>query len=176
VRSLRIVPVDVAEARQSLRRVAAEGAVLEPVLHRLRADDLSGSQLKAAISAMLTVALRLKHDPHWHTYWQVPGDSGLPTTIKWALPEGWSAGPIQWPVPQRLAAGPLMNFGYEGEILLLTRLTPPANVKPGDTVTLQARADWLICKDVCIPESGSFALEVPARAATVARDILYHQD
>jgi type II secretory ATPase GspE/PulE/Tfp pilus assembly ATPase PilB-like protein len=60
VRSLRIVPVDVAEARQSLRRVAAEGAVLEPVLHRLRADDLSGSQLKAAISAMLTEALRLR--------------------------------------------------------------------------------------------------------------------
>jgi type II secretory ATPase GspE/PulE/Tfp pilus assembly ATPase PilB-like protein len=60
VRALRIVPVDVAEARQSLRRVAAEGAVLEPVLHRLRADDLSGSQLKAAISAMLTEALRLR--------------------------------------------------------------------------------------------------------------------
>jgi type II secretory ATPase GspE/PulE/Tfp pilus assembly ATPase PilB-like protein len=60
VRSLRIVPVDVAEARQALRRVAAEGAVLEPVLQRLRADDLSGSQLKAAISAMLTEALRLR--------------------------------------------------------------------------------------------------------------------
>ena len=60
VGSLRIVPVDVAVARQALRRVAAEGAVLEPVLQRLRADDLSGSQLKAAISAMLTEALRLR--------------------------------------------------------------------------------------------------------------------
>ncbi len=60
VRGLRIIPVDVSEARQSLRRVAAEGAVLEPVLARLRMDDMSGSQLKAAISAMLTEALRLR--------------------------------------------------------------------------------------------------------------------
>ncbi|MFM7706585.1 MAG: ATPase, T2SS/T4P/T4SS family, partial [Gammaproteobacteria bacterium] len=60
VRGLRIVPVDVSEARQSLRRVAAEGAVLEPVLARLRMDDMSGSQLKSAISAMLTEALRLR--------------------------------------------------------------------------------------------------------------------
>ena len=60
VRALRIIPVDVSEARQALRRVAAEGAVLEPVLARLRMDDMSGSQLKAAISAMLTEALRLR--------------------------------------------------------------------------------------------------------------------
>jgi type II secretory ATPase GspE/PulE/Tfp pilus assembly ATPase PilB-like protein len=60
VRGLRIIPVDVAEARQALRRVAAEGAVLEPVLARLRVDDMSGAQLKSAISAMLTEALRLR--------------------------------------------------------------------------------------------------------------------
>ena len=60
VRALRIIPVDVTEARQALRRVAAEGAVLEPVLARLRVDDMSSSQLKAAISAMLTEALRLR--------------------------------------------------------------------------------------------------------------------
>ena len=36
----------------------------------------------------------------WHTYWEYSGDSGLPTTIDWELPEGFSAGPIQWPVPE----------------------------------------------------------------------------
>ncbi|NDD75331.1 MAG: pilus assembly protein PilB [Gammaproteobacteria bacterium] len=60
VKNLRVVPVDVAEARRALRRVAAEGAVLEPVLERLRLDDMSGSQLKNALSAMLTEALRLR--------------------------------------------------------------------------------------------------------------------
>lgn len=150
--------------RTTLAALAATFAfALAAQAQPVRGDNIE-SELVAETTAIvpgqpLTVALRLKHDPHWHTYWQVPGDSGLPTTIKWSLPEGWSAGPIQWPVPQRLAAGPLMNFGYEGEILLLTRLTPPANVKPGDTVTLQARADWLICKDVCIP--GGADLKLP---------------
>ena len=27
------------------------------------------------------VALRLAHDPHWHTYWKNPGDSGLATKV-----------------------------------------------------------------------------------------------
>src|SRR5688572_10776715 len=68
----------------------------------------------------LTVALRLKSIPHWHTYWRNPGDSGQPTTIQWKLPQVWEAGAFQWPAPTRLPAGPLMNFGYEEEVLLLT--------------------------------------------------------
>ncbi len=68
----------------------------------------------------LTVALRLAMDRGWHTYWQNPGDSGLPTTLAWKLPAGMSAGPMQWPAPQALPVGPLLNYGYEGEVLLLT--------------------------------------------------------
>ena len=49
----------------------------------------------------LQVALRIRHDPHWHTYWRQPGDSGLPTRIDWTLPAGWQAGEIRWPAPSR---------------------------------------------------------------------------
>ena len=31
----------------------------------------------------LTVALRLKAIPGWHTYWRNPGDSGEPTKLAW---------------------------------------------------------------------------------------------
>jgi thiol:disulfide interchange protein DsbD len=148
--------------RTTLAALAAILALTTAHAQPVRGDNIE-SELVAETTGVvagqpLTVALRLKHDPHWHTYWQVPGDSGLPTTINWKLPDGWTAGPIQWPVPQRLAAGPLMNFGYEGEVLLLTQITPPASAKPGDTVTLQARADWLICKDVCIPGGADLTL------------------
>src|SRR5512140_3800024 len=61
----------------------------------------------------VTVALRLTMDRGWHTYWQNPGDSGLPTTLAWKLPAGMRAGSIQWPAPQALPVGPLVNFGYE---------------------------------------------------------------
>jgi thiol:disulfide interchange protein DsbD len=133
----------------------------------VRADNVE-AELVAATDAVvpgqpLVAALRLKHDEHWHTYWQVPGDSGLPTRIQWKLPPGWAAGPTEWPLPQRLPVGPLMNFGYEGEVLLLATLTPPRNLKPGDRVALAARGEWLICKDVCIPGGADLTLEIPVR-------------
>ena len=40
------------------------------------------------------VGLRLEHEPHWHTYWENAGDTGLPTRLEWTLPPGWSAGEI----------------------------------------------------------------------------------
>ena len=40
--------------------------------------------------------------------------------ITWKVPNGVSVGPIQWPAPHALPAGPLVNYGYEGEVLLLT--------------------------------------------------------
>src|SRR5882757_5770087 len=45
-----------------------------------------------------TIALRMKHDPHWHSYWIAPG-TGYATSLTWTLPEGFKAGEIQWPAP-----------------------------------------------------------------------------
>ena len=112
----------------------------------------------------LTVGLRLKHEHEWHTYWQVPGDSGLPTQIKWQLPAGFSAGAIAWPHPKRLPVGPLMNFGYEGETLLLTTVQVPADLPVGTPVTFNAKASWLECKDVCIPGDAQVKLTLPVKA------------
>ncbi|MBC7992044.1 MAG: hypothetical protein H7Z15_02215 [Rhizobacter sp.] len=111
------------------------------------------------------IGLRLQHIPHWHTYWRNPGDSGLPTTLAWTLPEGSSTSDIQWPAPQRLPLGPLVNYGYEGEVLLPLRYTAPANAQPGNTLRLQAAATWLVCRDVCIPENATLNLALPVVAA-----------
>jgi len=110
----------------------------------------------------LTVALRLKMIPAWHTYWRNPGDSGEPTRLEWRLPAGFEASEIHWPYPHRLPAGPLMNYGYEGEVLLLSRITPPREVAPGTPVTLAAKASWLVCsREHCIPEDGEVSLTLP---------------
>jgi thiol:disulfide interchange protein DsbD len=113
--------------------------------------------------APLLVGLRLKHQDGWHTYWQVPGDSGLPTQINWKLPAGFTAGPIEWPHPERLPVGPLMNFGYGGETLLLTTILVPAGLSA--PVTLDAKAEWLECREVCIPGDAEVTLTLPVKAA-----------
>jgi thiol:disulfide interchange protein DsbD len=113
------------------------------------------------------VGLRLRMAPQWHTYWKNPGDSGLPTKIQWVLPEGWKAGEIQWPYPHPLPVGPLLNYGYEDEVVLLTELTPPASATPG-AFPVKARAEWLVCKDICIPEKGELDLVVNVSASEPA--------
>jgi thiol:disulfide interchange protein DsbD len=129
--------------------------------------QLVSDKMAAQPGKPVLVGLKLRMEPEWHTYWKNPGDSGLPTRIQWVLPEGWKAGDIQWPYPKPLPVGPLMNYGYEDEVVLLSELTPPANAKPG-TVVIGAKAEWLVCKDVCIPEKGELELEMPVANAEAA--------
>ena len=117
----------------------------------------------------ITVALRLAIEKGWHTYWRNPGDSGLPTTLTWKLPAGIEAGPIEWPAPRMLPVGPLVNYGYEGDVLHLVELRPGRALSEGAPVVLAARADWLVCKEVCIPEGADLTLTLPV-SATAASD------
>lgn len=110
------------------------------------------------------LGLVLRHAPHWHTYWINPGDSGLPTTLTWEMPEGYVAGPIRWPLPQRFRVGDLTNFGYEGETLLPVRIDVPGDAKVGDRVRLAVRAKWLVCREECIPGRADLAIELPVAA------------
>ncbi len=119
----------------------------------------------------IELALRLKIIDHWHTYWQNPGDSGLPTRLTWTLPVGFTAASIEWPHPKRLPLGPLMNFGYEGEVLHLVNVQTPKNFKIGDPITLAAKADWLVCSDVCIPESANLSITLQSVGAEPLPDI-----
>jgi len=134
---------------------------------QVRAELVAHAPEGVGAGKPVALGLLIRHQPHWHTYWKNPGDSGLPTTLEWQLPAGFEAGPIEWPTPSRLPLGPLMNYGYEGTLLLPVALTVPPDFA-ADTLDLRLRAEWLVCKDVCIPESGEFALQLPARAATAA--------
>ena len=132
--------------------------------------ELIARNLALAPGESAIIGLRIKHDPQWHTYWQNPGDSGMPTTIIWKLPPGTKAGPIQWPVPKRIPLTPMMNHGYDGEIVLPVEIRLPQDWPPGQVAKLAARADWLICKDVCIPGGADLTLDMPVLAANAAPD------
>ncbi|MDB5443580.1 MAG: thio:disulfide interchange protein [Phenylobacterium sp.] len=116
------------------------------------------------------VALRQKIQDGWHTYWRNAGDSGEPTRLKWTLPPGWQAGEIIWPAPRRLPVGPLLNYGYEGEVMLPVAITAPADAKPGQSVTLKAAASFLVCKEICVPEDATLQIALPVVAGPAAPD------
>ena len=118
-----------------------------------------------------TVALRFEHDPHWHTYWSNPG-TGLPTSLAWHLPPGFTAGEIQWPAPHLLIdhSGGIIGNGYEGELFLPVTITPPASLKPGTDVELVADADWLMCEEICVPGKATVRLTLPVSPTAPAPD------
>ena len=152
----------------------APAAVPGPVVTtpQVRAELLAHAPEGVAAGKPMWLGLQIEHKPHWHTYWKNPGDSGLPTTLAWQLPAGVSAGPIEWPTPMRLPIGPLMNYGYEGTLLLPVAVRVPAGWQ-GETLDISLHAEWLVCKDVCIPESGDFALRLPSQAATAGHAALF---
>jgi thiol:disulfide interchange protein/DsbC/DsbD-like thiol-disulfide interchange protein len=110
------------------------------------------------------VALELDIRDGWHTYWRNPGDSGEPTKLDWQLPAGFSAGDIVWTTPHRFEIAPLVNYGYAKHAVHLVQLTAPKNLKSGTPAALAAKASWLVCSDVCIPEDATLTLSLPGSA------------
>lgn len=111
-----------------------------------------------------TVGLSQRITPHWHTYWKNPGDSGEPTRIEWSLPDGFKASEIRWPVPDAIPVGPLVNYGYSDTVLLPVTITPPETLDT-QSVELTAKANWLVCEQICIPESAELKLILPVTSA-----------
>ncbi len=129
--------------------------------------DLVKATLVPSVSAIVPgkpfeVGLLLEMAPEWHTYWEFSGDAGLPTKIAWTLPEGFVAGPIQWPAPEsKIEPGDILTYAYSDRVLLTTTIVPAPGVRPGETITLRARASWLVCKELCIPGSAELELSLP---------------
>lgn len=122
-----------------------------------------------APGSTFSVALQLAHPAEWHSYYLNSGGVELPPTIKWTLPEGFTAGPIQWPVPEVKDGFFGKSFVYNGSPIFLVDLTAPAALGPGETFTFTAAAEWQICKASCIDEDASFTFTLPT-AATSTKD------
>ena len=108
-------------------------------------------------------ALYFKIDTGWHIYWKNAGDAGEPPHMKWTLPPGITAGPLQFPAPKRLPLGPLMDFGYEDEALFPFKLDVAQSAQLGPA-PLHAKVDWLVCQASCIPGKAELEVTRPVAA------------
>lgn len=105
-----------------------------------------------------SVALRLEHPPGWHSYYRNSGGIEEGPSIRWSLPDGFSAGPIQWPAPTVKDGLLGKSFIYEGSPVFLVEIQTPPKLEPGTKVALKADAAWQICDKSCINETQSFTL------------------
>lgn len=107
------------------------------------------------------IALKIKHDPHFHTYWKNPGVVGMPTSIKWRLPADFKTSAIQWPYPEVSNMKTYPCYGYERDVLLSTTITPPKELT-SPTIKIEAEVLWMCCADSgCYPGHKTFSLLFP---------------
>jgi thiol:disulfide interchange protein DsbD len=131
--------------------------------------DLVHAELVADVAALapgrpFRLAVRLVIKEGWHLNWINPGDAGLAPDVGWKVPKGFKTSIMCWPYPERFKAGPLVIFGFAKELLLVTEVTPGADLRPGSTVDLGAEISWLACEEACIPGSASLSLKLPVEA------------
>lgn len=111
----------------------------------------------------------LTMDPGWHVYWRNPGDSGLPTEVRWNAPDGVQIGEPSWPTPERFSdpAGH-ESFGYSEEVVLQSSIdTLRSGASPG---AVAAEVSWLACKEKCVLGGATVELRLPVSAATATEN------
>ena len=131
---------------------------------QVRAELMAYAPQGVQAGQALWVGLQIKHQPGWHTYWQNPGDSGLATQLSWQLPPGMKAEELLWPIPRMIPVGNMVNHGFEDTVLLAV----PVQISKSYQIVnneIQLQADWLVCKQECIPQSGQFVLKLPAQSS-----------
>lgn len=114
----------------------------------------------------VNVGIQFVTDSGWHIYWKNPGDSGEPPRVRWQLPAGITAGELQWPTPMRLTTSAGTDYGYQGTTVLISSLQIPATAQSG-TITVGGDLRWLVCSDICVPQSTH--IETLLRIASATR-------
>lgn len=170
-------------AALSLGRPAAAQLPSVNALLSSSADVVQNDQVRAQLvvhapqglqpGQAFEAGLLLEHAPHWHTYWQNPGDSGLPTRLSWTLPEGVQAEEVAWPLPRKFPIGTLANYGYEGRVLLPVRLTIAASTSLPQRWPLVLKAEWLACRQECIPQEALLRLDVTTGTPITGHQALF---
>ena len=121
-----------------------------------------------------TLALQFTIDPTWHTYWLNPGEPGIPTSLKLALPAGFTAGELQFPIPKKFITDygfgvREAGYGYSTAVMHPLTITPPADLKPGEPITLSGKAGWLMCDpNTCVHGQADLSITRQVGAFSVA--------
>lgn len=159
-----------ATAQFNLQKADPSKASSQVITPHVRAELVAHAPEGLGTGKPLWLGLTFAHQPEWHTYWTNPGDAGLPTELEWKLPWGMEAGAIEWPLPRKFPLGPLVNYGYDGFVLLPVPVSISSAFRPGQAanVSIRLHATWLMCRKECIPEEGDFLLKLPVRGPSVA--------
>ena len=123
--------------------------------------SLISEHSSAAPGSTQWIGLRFQLDSGWHIYWTNPGDSGEPPKATWHLPNRVQAGDLQFPIPQRIQDHGLTDYGYQGDVVLLSKIQIPDTGMSGK-IEIAADVRYLVCREVCVPGKDHVSMTLPA--------------
>ena len=127
----------------------------------MKARLISAVDGTGALSS-LPLGLDIVMKPGWKTYWRAPGEAGLPPALHISSGTTSVKAAFAWPVPQRFSLLGLETFGYENHVVLPFNWQPAT---PGAAANLSAKAELLVCAQICVPHTLQLTLSVPAGPA-----------
>ena len=95
------------------------------------------------------IAVVFSMEEGWHTYWQNPGEAGMPTSFEWQLPDNFKLTRQREPTPKRHVDEGITTFIHQEEAIYMFNIQAPDEV--ADTNSFSVVMDWLECKDLCQP-------------------------
>ena len=114
------------------------------------------------------LAMTLKNDKGWHTYWKNPGDAGIPVKFKFSLGDNKvDFHELEWPTPKKyIEPGNILAFGYSDTYSFFFGLTDQ-DVKNLIGKKLHVKGTWLVCENICIPGQGELDIQFKEDIQTV---------
>ena len=112
-------------------------------------------------------AIQIALAPGWKTYWENPGDSGVPPKLDLPGSANIADAKLLFPAPERHVDNGLTWAGYEQPVSLPLRLKLE---RPGQPAQLRGSVFLGICKDICIPVEAHFDVRISADR----QDVLAH--
>ena len=103
----------------------------------------------------------MKREKGWHTYWESPGDVGVPPTIEWDLPDGVVFREMLYAPPQLVKMFKVFAHGHKDETLFICTFDLKRKLNPGEELTFRGKASWLACFTTCLPTYESLEITIP---------------
>ena len=128
---------------------------IEPAQVRLIA-----AQDAVAADREIDIALQVRLDPGWHTYWRAEGGVGFPPQIDSSGSANLARLDVSWPAPHRIRAYGYEAVGYENEVVF------PMRARPAAALALRLDLMIAVCSNICIPFQTTLALDFPAGTAS----------
>ncbi len=116
----------------------------------------------------MRIGVQLDIDPGWHAYWENPGDVGASPKLNIRSEIEFEESEIIFPIPQRIESSPYDSYGFENEVLFYK--TIQFNSAQEKTAHITIDAEWLICKEICVPCSKTFKLDLPIGPSNADED------